>query len=67
MKVYTSYKKGRPITLEGKGRTISFHTILIVCSTEIELILNIINTSQIQFLSLSDIVPNMNHDEYIDS
>ena len=49
MKVYTSYNKDRPITLEEKGRTTSFHAILVVCSVEIELISNIINRSWIQF------------------
>ena len=45
MKVYTSYNKYRPITLEEKGRTTSFQAILAECFAEIELILNIINTS----------------------
>ena len=45
----------------------SFHTILIECSAEIELIANVINTSWICFLSLLDIVSNMNYDEYLDS
>ena len=66
MKVYGPYNKNRPTTPEEKGRITSFHAILIECSTEIELIAIIINTSQIWFLSLLDIVSNMNHDEYID-
>ena len=47
MKVYTSYIKDRPITLEEKGRTTSFHTILVKCSAEIEFFSNIMNTSWI--------------------
>ena len=65
MKVYTSYNKDRPISLEEKGKTTSFQAILVEYITEIELISNIINTSQIQFLHLLDIVSNMSHDEYI--
>ena len=38
MKVYTSYNKDRPITLEEEGRTMSFHAILAQCIAEIELI-----------------------------
>ena len=47
MKVYTSGNKDRPNTLEEKGRRTSFHTILVECIAEIELISNIINTSWI--------------------
>ena len=45
MKVYTSYNKDRPITLEEKGRKVSFHAILVECIAEIKLISNIISTS----------------------
>ena len=67
MKVYTSHNKDRPITPEEKGRITSSYAILTEHSAEIELISNIINTSQIQFLSFLDKVSNTNHDEYIDS
>ena len=64
MKAYTPYNRERPITPEDKSRRTSFHATLIECSAEIELIVNIINTLRIQFLSLLDIVSNTNCDEY---
>ena len=66
MKAYNS-QEDMPMTPEEKRRITSFHAIWIEFSAEIELIMNIINTSRIQFLSLLDIVSNTNHDKYIDS
>ena len=67
MKDYTPYNKDRPSTPEEKSRIISFYAISIMYSAEIELIVNIINTSRIQFLSLLGIVSNTNCDEHMDS
>ena len=64
LKAYTPHDD-KPITPEEKRKITSFHTFMIECSAEIELIVNIINTSRIQFLSLLDIVSNTNCDEYI--
>ena len=63
VKVYNLYK-GTTITPEEKRRINSFHSILLECSAEFELIANIINTSRIKFLSLLDIISNSNHDDY---
>ena len=65
MKAYNPHED-TPITPEEKKIITSFHTILIDCSAKIELIANI-NTSRIQFLSLLDIVSNINCAEYIHS
>ena len=66
MKAHTSHEVA-PVAPEEKRRVTSFHTILIECSAECEMIANIINTSRLQFLSLLDIVSNANHDESINS
>ena len=46
MKAYTPHDD-TPIPPEEKRRITSFHTIVIECSAEIELIMNIKNTSRI--------------------
>ena len=56
MKIYRDHLYGLNVIL-------SYHHIVLYYTTEIELILNIINTLQILFLSLLDIVSNTNHEE----